>query len=164
MLLFAYFPVHCWRELFQSYPSILVHPDRDFFGKPAKSWRQREITWSKKEVLQQMLEWSEGGIQIVGKCMGDTEILMSFRFDFFCGGSYGLPFPRIPRLAWSHVLGVIYRKPQEIGQLVLWEPVVSGQGCVEGPEVQAGECGPTAAERRWGSINFDSACSKFMQF
>ena len=51
---------------------------------------------------------------------GDTEILMSFRFEFFVADPW-TSFPRIPRLAWSHVLGVIYRKPQEIGQLLLWE-------------------------------------------
>eukprot|EP00434_Breviolum_minutum_P015381 symbB.v1.2.013555.t1/scaffold952.1/size217748/13 len=27
----------------------ILKKHRDFFGKPAKSWRQREITWSKKE-------------------------------------------------------------------------------------------------------------------
>ena len=26
---------------------------RDFFGKPAKSWRQSQITWSKKEARRQ---------------------------------------------------------------------------------------------------------------
>ena len=30
---------------------------RDFFGKPAKSWRQKEITWSKKEVLGMAVAW-----------------------------------------------------------------------------------------------------------
>lgn len=85
--------------------------------------------------------WSEvRGDSNCREMHGDTEILMSFRFDFFVADPR-TSFPRIPRLAWSHVLGVIYRKPQEIGQLVLWEPGVSGQGCVEGPEVQAGECG-----------------------
>ena len=33
---------------------------RDFFGKPAKSWRQKEITWSKKEVLGMAVAWDLG--------------------------------------------------------------------------------------------------------
>ena len=41
---------------------------RDFFGKPAKSWRQKEITWSKKEVLGMAVVWDlgQGGRAFLG--------------------------------------------------------------------------------------------------